>query len=201
MAVNQNLNLNPARPDKFFMTFGDFPSIPLLTPEEATQAEKLKLSREDKDFFHIAIQSAKIPAISLGEVKTQTMFTPVADTDMNFTFDTLTVNMKMDENFILYKMLVLWMFLIKHPETASLHGMKETFDRTNVNAILTKTDNFNQPIISFEFYELRPLGIPTIDLDYNSEGEELIVPITYSYSYFLPKTSGGEDYKIFFEDD
>jgi hypothetical protein len=126
------------------------------------------------------------------------MFTPLAETDMNFTYDPLVVDMRMDSGMILYKMLVLWMFMIKHPETASQHGMKETFDKTHTQAILTKTSNFNEPAISFEFYELRPLSIPTIDLDYANEGAEIIVPITFSYSYFLPKTSGGEDYRIFF---
>jgi hypothetical protein len=191
---NLNLNLNSARQDKFFLRFGKIPSIDLLTPKEAGELQKISLGQDDKDFFHIALKTAQIPGVSLGEVKTPSMFVPIADTDMNYTFESLSTTMKMDPDYILYKMLILWMYMIKHPETASQFGMKETYDLTSINAILTMVNNFGDPIMSFEFFGIRPLSLPTIDLDYATEGQEITMPITWSYTYFLPKTGNGDDF-------
>jgi hypothetical protein len=193
---NQNLNLNPARPDRFFLRLGDIPSIPLLTPKEAGVIDKLKLNQDDKDFFHIALRTAQLPGVGLGEVKIPTMLAPLSDSDMVFSFDTFSTNMKMDSNYILYKMFILWIFMIKHPEYGSQGSMKQIFEKTTTTGILTLRDNFNAEVLSIELYELRPLVIPTIDLDYSNEGDEIMLPITWSYSYFMPKTGAGQSFSV-----
>ena len=191
---NLNLNLNSARQDKFFLRFGEIPSLQLLTPQEASEIQTIKLSQEDKDFFHLSLKTASIPGIALGGTKTPTMFAPVSDTDMNFAFEPFQTVMRMDSNYILYKMLILWMYLIKHPETASQFPAGQTYDLTAISAILTMVDNFNNPVVSFEFFGLRPLSLPTIELDYATEGQELTIPVTWEYDYFMPRTANGEPY-------
>lgn len=193
---NPNLNLNAARPDKFFLRLGNIPSASLLTPSESTDLDKMKFKQDDKDFFHLALKTAQLPGIALGETKIETMFAPLADTDMKFTFDSFTTTLRMDSNYLLYKMLILWILLIKHPETGSQDGMGNTFENTAVTGSLNLLNNFNEVVLSIELYELRPLAIPTIDLDYANEGAELVLPIQWSYSYFLPKTGNGQDYSL-----
>jgi len=194
MSDNTNLNLNPARKDKFFFALGDIPSSVLLTPKETTEIQKRVAQIEDKHFYNLALKSLVMPGISLGEVKINTMFSPIAETDMKYTFEPLTTEIKMDKDYLIYKLLILWMILIKQPDTFNQFGMKKTFDKTATTGILTILNNFSEPVISLEFYDLRPLSIPSIDLSYESEGEEITVNITWSYSYYMPRKATGLPY-------
>jgi hypothetical protein len=196
MSDNLDLNLNAARADKFWLIFGNIPSIQLLSPDEMTLAESIINQNNDKDYFHMGLKSATLPGVSLGELKIDTMLTPLAETDMKFTFDTFTTEIKMDSNYIIYKIILLWIFLTKQPEDFNQYAMKETFERVAVSANLAITNNFGDTILNFEFYELRPLSIPTIPLSYNTDGEDMTMEITWSYSYFMPKTSTGRRFDL-----
>jgi hypothetical protein len=196
MSDNLDLNLNAARADKFFLVFGEIPSLQLLSPDELDLAQSIITEKNDKDYFHMALRTVDLPGVSLGETKIETMLTPLAETDMKFTFDNLVTEVKLDSNYIIYKMILLWIFLTKRPEDFTQYGMKETFKRVTVDATLAVKNNFDDTVLNFEFYELRPLSIPTIPLSYNSEGEDLTMQITWSYSYFMPKTSNGRTFDL-----
>jgi hypothetical protein len=193
---NQNLNLNPARADKFSLRFSDFPSLDLLSPEETSELDKITFRQDDRDFFHLGLKTAQLPGFSLGEVKINNTFTPLSDTDMNFEFDSFTTTMRLDSNYILYKMLFLWLFQIKHPSKGSQFSMKEIHEKSVVNVLLMVKNSFNETVLELEIYDLRPLSIPNIDLDYTNSGEEILLEVEWSYSYFLPKKKGGDDYNI-----
>ena len=93
-------------------------------------------------------------------------------------------------------MFLLWIFLIRNPEGFNQFGMKDTFDKTSTTAILTIKDNFGASVLGFEFYELRPISVPSIPLDYTTEGDEITLDITWSYTYFMPKTPTGENINL-----
>jgi hypothetical protein len=196
MSDNLDLNLNAARADKFYLVFGDIPSIQLLSPNEIELAQQIIIQKNDKDYFHMALKSVELPGISLGETKIETMLAPLAETDMKFTFEPLTTEIKLDSNYIVYKILLLWLFLTKQPEDFNQRGMYETFNRVAVSANLAITNNFGDTILNFEFYELRPLMLPSIPLTYNTEGEDMTITVTWSYSYFMPKTSTGQSFNL-----
>jgi len=193
---NLNLNVNPARADKFYLTIGNIPSSILLTPKELTVFQTDQLINQEKNFFYLGIKSLELPGLSLSDEKIDTMFNSVAETNNKYTFDPLTTEIKIDDNFLIYKMLFLWLFLINRPDEFNQFASGETFEKTSVTAILTITDSFNNPTITFEFYDLRPIAIPNIPLSFTNEGEELTMNITWQYTYFMPRKINGDAYSL-----
>lgn len=196
MSENTNLNLNAARPDAFFLRLGSIPSLQLLAPEDVSTDEAIRGIIADQEYFNLSLKGVEIPSIALGELKLGTTFSPLAETDMAYEFGPLTTQIRLDSNFLLYKMLILWIQMTKDPEKFNQYGMQKTFDITTTTGILTMVDNFKTPIISFEFYELRPLSLPSIPLTYTTLGEEIVMDVTWSYSYFMPKKSTGATYSL-----
>ena len=196
MADNTNLNLNSAHPDKFFLSLGEIPSAQLLDPAGLTLLQKITEGNQNQSYFNLSLRSLELPGLSIGETKVETMFTAVAEANMVPEYDVLTTTVVMDNNWLIYKMFLLWLMLIKNPEGFNQYGMSDTFDKTSTNAILTIKDNFKASVLSFEFYDLRPLSIPSIPLDYTTEGDEITLDITWSYTYFMPKTPSGENFDL-----
>lgn len=196
MADNTNLNLNTAHPDKFFFTLGEIPSSQLLDPEGLNQLQRIIERSQNQNYFNLALRSIDLPGLSIGETKIETMFTSIAESTMVSEFDTLTTTIVLDNNWLLYKLLILWILLIKNPEGFNQFAMGETFDRTATTGILTIQDNFHKPVLSFEYYDLRPLSIPSLSMDYTTGGDEMTIDVTWSYSYFMPKTATGGDFDL-----
>jgi len=194
MADNTNINLNPARQDKFFFALGDIPSTALLTASDLTSSQAIQMRIDDKNYYNLGLKGLQLPGLSIGELKIDTPFSPVSEVDMKYTYDTFSTTIKLDKDFLIYKMMILWMILIKQPDKFNQFGMLDTFDATATDGILTILNNFNEPVISFEFYELRPISIPSIPLTYESDGEEISIDITWAYTYFMPRTYSGEAY-------
>lgn len=190
---NNNLNLNEARDDKFFLRLGNIPSVQLLTPTELGDIQKILANGDDVEFFHLALSSANIPDVSLGELRYETTFTSVTDTDMKIKFGPFTTTLTLDNEYLIYTMLIMWIFMIKNPEGYNQYDKATTYKKTTVSATLIVTDNFNKPIKSFEFFDLRPLKIPSIPLTYKSEGKALEIEIEWTYSYFMPRSSNGSE--------
>jgi len=196
MSDNTNLNLNAARQDAYFFRLGEIPSLQLLTPEEITDADAIRVIIADQEYFNLSLKTAEIPSITLGEIKIDTMFSPIAETDMKYEFGTFTTQLKMDSKYMIYKMLLLWIQMIKPPDNFNQYWMKKTFDITSTTGILTIVDNFKTPILCLEFYEIRPLSLPPIPLSYTTNGEEMVMDVTWSYSYFMPKKTTGEAFSL-----
>lgn len=193
---NINLNLNPARQDKFSLVFGNIPSAPLLSPADLTDFQGTQHVIDEKNYFHLSLRGAIIPSVSLGDLRVGTMFTPIAETDMNFTFEPLTTTILVDNNFIIHKLLLLWVYLIKRPDEFNQYPMKRTHNETAVTAILTRKDNFDASVLTYEFYELRPLGVPSIPLSYANEGDEVTIDVTWQYTYYMPRTVTGAEISL-----
>lgn len=192
LVPNNSLNLNSAREDKFFLRFGNIPSAKLLTPTELGAIEKILLHGDDKEFFHLALSTANIPEVSLGELRYDNRFASITDTDMKIKYGEFTTSITLDDNYLIYRMLILWIFMIKNPEGYNQFYKSITYEETVVTALLLVNDNFDNTVLTFEFFDLRPLRIPSINLTYVTEGAPLKVDITWSYSYFMPRTSDGK---------
>ena len=195
-AENTGLNLNPARLDKFTLVLGNIPSIPLLTPDELEGLNQIQHETQEKHFFHLALKGVEIPGFSLGESKIDSMFNSVAEVDNKYTFENLTTEIRVDNNFLIYKMLMLWMLLTNRPDEFNQFGNADTKEKTFSQAILNLKDNFNSTVISFEFYDLRPIVLPSIPMSYNNEGDEIVINVTWQYTYFMPRTANGEAYNL-----
>jgi hypothetical protein len=194
--TNANLNLNPARADKYHFALGDIPSIPLLAPGDMSGVDELRYTVNEKSFFHLGIKSIDLPGLSLGEVIVGTAHADIKDTNMRYAYENITSVVKVDNNYLMYKMLILWMYLMNRPDEYNQFASDETFDRTATTAILTINDNFNNPVISFEFYDLRPLTISSLPLTYETKGDELYLTVTWQYTYFMPRQATGQPYEL-----
>jgi hypothetical protein len=189
---NRSLNLNEARDDKFFLRLGNIPSAKLLTPTELGDIQKILAHGDDTEFFHLALSATNIPEVSLGELRYETMFTSVTDVDMKIKFGAFNTTITLDNEYLIYKMLVLWLFMIKNPEGFNQFDKSKTYKETSVSAELIVANNFNKPVMAFQFFDLRPLSIPSIPLNYRSDGAPLNLEIPWAYSYFMPRTSSTE---------
>jgi hypothetical protein len=196
MPDNVNINLNPARQDRFSFALGEIPSLKLLTPEELTEFQKYQSANDDKNFFYLGIKSVELPAISLGDTKIDNRFIAIAETDMKYTFENFTTEIRLDNNYFIYKMLVLWMFLMNRPDEYNENSSRKTFEDTAVEGILTMKDNFNQPVISFQFIDLRPVALPSLPMTFAEGGNEIILNVTWQYTYFMPRKANGEAYNL-----
>lgn len=193
---NLNLNVNPAREDKFSLVFGSIPSLPLLTPEDLENYQKLKVAVDEQNYFDMALKSIEMPGLAMDEMTISTMFVDAKDVTNKFQFENLTTVVRLDNNFLIYKILVLWMFLINRPDEFNQFSSQDTYEKTTVTSILTMRDNFNTPVISFEFYGLRPISIGGLPLSYESDGKELSLNVTWQYTYFMPRKQNGEIYPL-----
>ncbi len=193
---NSSLNINPARADKFYLIFGDIPSLSMLAPNELSEINKILITNEDKNFFHLGIKGVTLPGISLDEMNVNTTHMNIKDISMKYNFENLTTSIKLDSNFFIYKMISLWMMLMNNPEGYNQYASLKTFEKTAVNAVLVAKDNFNNPVVSFEFYDLRPISLPSIPLSFDNEGDEIVLDVTWQYTYFMPKKIDGESYNL-----
>lgn len=196
MEDNIDLNLNAARPDKFYLRFGNIPSIQLLNPKEITLLNEINNYRKDTEYFHLGLMGANIPDFGLNEIKIGGQLAPVATTDMTYEFGNFTTKFKLDNNYIIYKLIYLWILLTKNPEYYNQFQMHPTHEETCVTATLMVQGNMGETVSSFEFYDLRPLKIPSIPLEYTSEGEDLTFDVDWSYTYFAMRKTNGESYDI-----
>jgi len=204
MGDNSQLNLNRARSDKFSFILSDIPSSRLLLGDSISTMTSMEINREliyDHNIFYLSLQSVNLPGISLGDATVQTMFSPQVHTDMRYTFDSLTTEVRLDNNYIIYQLMVLWLMLIKNPEGFNQFNNLETFKKTTVRGTLIVRENIKEgddynPVMTFDFIDLRPISIPQIPLNFSDTGNEISMSIGWQYSYFLPRDVYGQPLNI-----
>jgi hypothetical protein len=196
---NQNLNLNRAKQDKFTLILSDIPSSVLLNPTGLTGSNLIYNNQSDRNAFALSLQSVEMPGVSLNESKVQGTHAAVSQTDMELTYDPFVTEVKIDENYVIYKLLVLWLYLIKNPEGYNQYDMSKTYERTYVQGTLIMNNNFNTPVMEVDFYDLRPLQVPPMSLSYTGS-EEMKISVTWAYSYFMPRDVNSTPISLTLED-
>jgi hypothetical protein len=201
--LNTGLNLNRARQDKFQLLLSNIPSSAILPQEEINDVmQSAKLSLNDMEFFRLSLQGVSLPEWSIGEQRIATQFgVPISHTTNVHEFSPLTTTLRMDENYTLYKMLWLWIMLMNDPEKANQLTSKQQSHTTQVTSYLYVKDNYNKSVLGFQFFDLRPMTLPSIDLNYTSEGTEIDFSVTWMYSYFMPVKPNAQPYDILLTDE
>jgi hypothetical protein len=158
---------------------------------------------DDENAFRLSLQTVSLPGVSIGDSKLPTMFSPIALVDMVYSFDPLTTGIRIDSNYVVYKLMLLWLHLIKNPEGFNQFDNKKTFDITTVTGTIVVRGNLKDsvtsdyaPVMAFDFFDLRPISVPAISFDYSNEGEETPLDITWTYSYFMPRKANGDPISI-----
>ena len=202
MSSEFGLNLNRAHPDKFSLVLPNIPSSELLSDEE-TEEGRFKDLITDQNYFNLSLQAVELPGFSIGELSIPTMVNRLAHVDMVNNYDPLTTELRLDKNYLVYKMIMLWMHLIKNPEGFTQFKADETFRRTTTTATIMVRENVKddmgkefEPVMSFDFFDFRPISISSIPLTYSSTGEDITISVTWLYSYFMPRKHNGDSYNI-----
>lgn len=202
MSANQEINLNRAHPDKFTFLLTHIPSSELLVSNKS-ENDLMRNLIYDQNAFALSLLSVDLPGLSIGEAKIPTMLSPIAHVDMVNTYETLTTELRIDKHYIVYKLMILWMHLIKNPEEFTQFDAEEMFKRTTTTGTIVVRENIKDsveddyaPVMMFDFYDLRPINIPTLPLSYNNSGDEIGLSVTWTYSYSMPRLYNGDKFNI-----
>jgi hypothetical protein len=202
MSAEFGLNLNRAHPDKFSLVLPNIPSSELLSDEE-TQEGRYKDLITDQNYFMLSLQGVELPGLSMGDLKVPTMLSPIAHVDMVYNYDPITTEIRVDKDFLVYKLMILWMHLIKNPEEFNQFKADETFRRTTTTGTIMLRENLRddlgkefEPVMSFDFYDFRPISVGAIPLSYSNPGDEITLTVNWTYSYFMPRKHNGDPYSV-----
>jgi hypothetical protein len=193
---NQQLNIGRAKPDKFKLILSHLPSSSLISPEGLEESETIIQYAKDLNTFALSLQAVDLPGISIGEIKTLTPFAPISDNEDTIEFDPIITVLRLDDNYIVYKLIVLWIMMMRQPLAANQYCAKHKVENLFVDANLIVRNNFNDSVLEIHFSDFRPLSIETINLDYSNGGDEIPITITWGYSYWLIKNVGGENISL-----
>ena len=198
---NIGLNVNRAKSDKFQLLLSDIPSSQLLFPKGGSESLFYRQELEDKNYFSLSLEGCDFPGITINEARIPPTFVSIAETDMTLTYDQFTTQLRMDADYKIYKLLVLWMYMIKNPEGYNQFNMAKTYEITNVDATLVLLNNMTGlGSMTIDLYGMRPLIIPTISLSYTNP-EEIVFPVTWSYTYWMPRDANGDRLNFVLKDE
>jgi hypothetical protein len=202
MSSEFGLNINRAHPDKFSFILTDIPSSELLSDEEMEEGRNRDLI-SDRNYFNLSLQAVELPGFSIGELSVPGMINRISHVDMVNNYDPMTTELRMDRDFLVYKLMILWMHLMKNPEEFTQFDAEETFKRTTTTGTILIRENVKddmekefEPVMSFDFFDLRPLSISSIPLTYANGAEDMTLSVTWIYSYFMPRKHNGDPYNI-----
>lgn len=199
--ISTGLNLNRARSDKYYMLLSRVPSSQLLIPDEQDILKQDMHTQNDMEFIRLALQSVELPGFGTGEIKLPTQLGPATSHTTNMhDFDSLTTTFRMDENYTLYKIFWLWIMLMNDPENVNQFNASKQADVTQVDGYVFVKNNFGKDVLAFRFFDLRPMTLPGLSLNFADEGTEIDFPVTWMYSYFIPVYPNLQSYDIFLKD-
>lgn len=193
---NTQLNINRARVDRFQLLLSDMPSSQLLFPDGSSDTDNRMAQLNDREYFGLSLQTVDLPGLTLEGEKIGTRFVDIAERTMKLTYDSFTTEIRMDKKFRIYNLFALWIMMIKNPEGYNQFAMKETYDRCVVQGVLLIKDPMTEEnLMQIDIFDLFPQTLPTINFNYTSE-EEIALPITWHYSYWMPRTATGQPIPI-----
>ena len=195
MGANQELNVNRANLDRFRLILSSIPSSEVLKTDGLTETAGVLSETNDLNTFTLGLASVELPGLTLGELKTETPFVAVSQNDDILQFDPLITEVRIDSNYVLYKLLILWMIMMKSPSSFSQFSTKEMTENLFIGADLLIKNNFDETVMEVEFFDFRPLNISPISLNYTTP-DEIIVTVTWGYTYFMPKDSDGSAFNL-----
>lgn len=199
--INTALNLNRARTDKFYMLLSKIPSTPLLSQGETDFIKQSTNIHNNMEFVRLSLQSLEIPSYGTGEVRLSTQFGPATSHSTNMQdFDSLNTTFRMDENYTLYKLFWLWIMLMNDPEKANQFHSGGQANVTQIDGYVFVKNNFGKDVLAFRFFDLRPMTLPSLSLNYTDEGSEIDFGVTWMYSYFIPVKPDLQSYDVFLND-
>lgn len=176
----QKFTINASQKDRFRMIFSGIPSS-----EYMENYDDFRDANKDNKFVSLSLKGANIPGVSSDEIKHKVASHQVTDRNHELSFESLSATFSLDENYYLYNLFLVWMYMISYPE--ALGGLVEQkySESYYVTAWIIVLNNTGEKTCEYKFIDVHPLSLPTIDLDYSSN-EKQTCEITFGYSYYLP---------------
>lgn len=175
------LTVNPGSKDRFRLILSRIPPS-LLLPDYVNRTTE----NENRKLFSISARSCQLPPINQTETRHPTQIGEVTDYEPRLDFSTpLNIEYSLGDDFYLYNLLLLWMYLKSHPE--AIGGLAEPTDKDKlfVEAFLIILDNNLEKSAEFKFLDVHPTQLSEISFDY-SDNSNMYPSAEFSYSYFLP---------------
>ena len=181
---NTTLNLNSSRSDKFSLVLSEIPSLPYLRNTGETDIEKQLEQQEAYTDFMLGLGSVELPGMSHAEEKIGSQFSPISVNASTVEFDNLTTDIKVDASYFTYKVIYVWMNLIKNPFGYNSGTIREIETNLFVDGKVLIRDNMdNKPFLEYNFVDLRPITLPALTFDYKTD-EELTISVTWGFTSF-----------------
>ena len=180
----QKLVVNTASTERFRFLIYKCPAIsfmPDYSADNPYRAEQDTLRQ-----IAIATRSVTLPGLSNPEARRDTMAGQATDFAYELSFNNLTLDFKVDDNYYLYNLFLIWMLMKKFPE--ALGGLIDhTIYREAVftNAVLISLDNHMQKAAEWTFEDLHPVALSDITFDYGNTAE-IYATVQFAYTYYKP---------------
>jgi len=173
---------NPTQGQNFKLEFVEMSVANILSDGEENNIRHFLLT-----VFNVALPGVSLPAERLGNT-----FAAVNSRGLRLEFDPLQVSFIVDENFMNYNFMLLWLFAQKSPEEFA--GIIDDANYADYDwhsdLILHIYDNNGIERGSYTFYNAHPTALDTIDLNYQ-ESAHRICTVEFTYHFFKP-TGGFE---------
>lgn len=149
------------------------------------EAEKWRESNIDLTNFRLYLQSFEIPSVEVQHSVEATQFVDIPHVDGKLNFGTFNTNIKIDENWIIYDMILYWFYAGFNPEERMKFKEYEYYKKFYVGGTLIILDDHMNKCKEFSFTDLHPVSHPSINLT-ETEAEKIILPVTWIHTGFVP---------------
>lgn len=197
---NRELLINEAHNNKFIFVLDRIPTSYLISKFANRAAEycianghapddlyvqQLMEANQDVRNFNLYLQSFDLPSLDLGYSNNATQFVDIPHIQGKLTYGELSTTVKNDENWLIYDLLYYWFLAGFNPEERMKFKEKEYYEKFYVNGTLIILDNHMEKCKEFQFTDLHPVSMQTINL-LDNEAQKIFMPITWIHTGFVP---------------
>ena len=200
MHPNRELLINEAHNNKFVFILNNIPTSYLISkfsnkaaeyciengqgPEDLQIQSMMEMNQDVKN-FNLYLQSFDLPSLDLGYSKNATQFVDIPHVQGKLNFGELNTVVKNDENWLIHDLLYYWFLAGHNPEERMKFTEHEYYENFYVNGTLIILDNHMEKVKEFEFTDLHPVSMSTVNLTDN-EAQKIFFPITWIHTGFVP---------------
>jgi hypothetical protein len=202
LVFNNEILINEALSNKYIFVLESIPTSYLISKFTDADVQKIVLEmnqqglqdlqrdifiekNQDLKNFLLYVQTIDMPEISVGYSTTGTKFIDIKHMDGKIEMGNLTMNVMVDENWMIYKMLYYWLLAAHNPQEYMKFGEVEYFKKFYVNGSLIILDNHYEQVFQVEFSNLHPASLGTVNLK-ETDAEKLILPVEWIHMGMTP---------------
>lgn len=205
---NTLLEINETHSNNFYLVIPRLPPAPYIgsifndytkktgtipasgTEEVCSNVNTNQIQREhnlDLTNFRLYISGVSMPNVSVSKTEVPTQFSTMSRSG-KISFSDLTTTMMISENFLNYKILLYWLYMIHNPEQYNKLSGRELINNIFTDIYLIITNNHKQKIAEFKFLDAFPINLPNLAFTFTN-AEKINIDITWAHSGMMPSDS------------